>query len=315
MKPRLLAPAAVSASLLLAAACGGGDPQQEIDRQTVGAAETPPAQTRDLFLAADGAAEVASQPDATVVFVGAADDFAAARIPGARLLPLDALRREVDGVPVELPPVEALDSVFEAIGIGDEGAIVLYGDPLPAARAFFTLDVLGHGNRVHLLDGGLDKWTAAGHPVERGGDVGTPAAAAFTPRTDRSVVVDAEDVEARIGREGVALLDARPAAQFTGEQSGDGIARGGHIPGAVHLFWEEMRGADGTLLPEDSLRSLLASAGVQEGDTLVTYCRTGMQASYAYAVARALGYESRMYDGSMVDWAADPARPISAGTE
>ena len=38
------------------------------------------------------------------------------------------------------------------------------------------------------------------------------------------------------------------------------------------------------------------------GDTVVAYCRTGMQASFAYFVARYLGYETRMYDASFMDW-------------
>lgn len=88
------------------------------------------------------------------------------------------------------------------------------------------------------------------------------------------------------------------------------VPRGGHIPGAVNIFWEEMVDGDRMILPEDSLRGTFRAAGVEPGDTVVTYCRTGMQASFAYTVARALGYETRMYDGSMVDWVTDPTRPV-----
>ena len=38
---------------------------------------------------------------------------------------------------------------------------------------------------------------------------------------------------------------------------------------------------------------------------IVTYCRTGMQASHAYFVARYIGYaDVRLYDGSFIEWAA-----------
>jgi len=38
------------------------------------------------------------------------------------------------------------------------------------------------------------------------------------------------------------------------------------------------------------------------GSTVVTYCRTGVQASWDYFVARYLGYDTKMYDGSYLDW-------------
>ena len=35
---------------------------------------------------------------------------------------------------------------------------------------------------------------------------------------------------------------------------------------------------------------------------MVVYCRTGVQASWDYFVARYLGYQVKMYDGSFIDW-------------
>jgi thiosulfate/3-mercaptopyruvate sulfurtransferase len=73
-------------------------------------------------------------------------------IPGARFVPLDAIMVARDGVPNELPPQERLDSVLEAAGVSTESRIVIYGDPLAAARMFFTLDYLGVGDRAALLE-------------------------------------------------------------------------------------------------------------------------------------------------------------------
>jgi 3-mercaptopyruvate sulfurtransferase SseA len=36
--------------------------------------------------------------------------------------------------------------------------------------------------------------------------------------------------------------------------------------------------------------------------TVVTYCRTGVQASWDYYVSRFLGYDTKMYDGGFIDW-------------
>jgi thiosulfate/3-mercaptopyruvate sulfurtransferase len=63
-----------------------------------------------------------------------------------------------------------------------------------------------------------------------------------------------------------------------------------------------------------ALRQLYTAAGAAPGDTVVTLCRTGVQASHAYFVARLLGYTVRMYDGSFLDWSRQTARQVSAGT-
>ena len=47
--------------------------------------------------------------------------------------------------------------------------MVLTGDPggVLAARAYFTLDYLGHGDRAALLDGGLETWIAESRRTSR----------------------------------------------------------------------------------------------------------------------------------------------------
>ncbi|HKP76352.1 MAG TPA: rhodanese-like domain-containing protein, partial [Longimicrobiaceae bacterium] len=37
-------------------------------------------------------------------------------------------------------------------------------------------------------------------------------------------------------------------------------------------------------------------------NTVVVYCRTGVQASWDYFVARYLGYQVKMYDPGFIDW-------------
>ena len=95
--------------------------------------------------------------------------YDAGHIPGARFVALDDLVEQHGDSLNDLPPVAKLQAVFENAGIGNDARIVLYGDGggLLAARAYFTLDYLGHADRAALLDGGIEKWRAEGKPLER----------------------------------------------------------------------------------------------------------------------------------------------------
>jgi thiosulfate/3-mercaptopyruvate sulfurtransferase len=75
-----------------------------------------------------------------------------------------------------------------------------------------------------------------------------------------------------------------------------------------------MDGSPPVLQSEPWLLGLFHGAGVPPGSRVVTYCRSGMQASFLYFVARYLGYEARMYDGSMAEWTTLPEAPIERVT-
>ncbi|MDQ3388694.1 MAG: rhodanese-like domain-containing protein, partial [Gemmatimonadota bacterium] len=59
-----------------------------------------------------------------------------------------------------------------------------------------------------------------------------------------------------------------------------------------------------------ALRALYEAAGAATDKVVVAYCRTGVQASHAYFVSRYLGYETRMYDGSFIEWSGTEGNPV-----
>ena len=220
-------------------------------------------------------------------------------IAGSRYLPLSAIVVERNGVPVELPDAAVLDSVLESVGIGDSSRIVIPGEPLAAARLFFTLDYMGLGSRVALLEGGTPAWVEAGFPVS--GDPATESRGSLTPHLRPEVLADAAWVQSHLRDSTVALLDARPPADYAGTPGSTPPT--GHIPGARNLFWKTtMGGTPLVLLPRATLEEMFRAANAAPGKLVVTYCRTGVQASFLYFVARYLGYDVRMYDGSFAEW-------------
>jgi thiosulfate/3-mercaptopyruvate sulfurtransferase len=229
--------------------------------------------------------------------------FDAGHIEGSQFLPLSSIIVERDGVPNELPSVAALDSVLESVGIGDDTRVIVTGDPLSAARLFFTLDYLGHSHQAALLDGGTEMWVEGGWPVDTAAVPARRGTLTLDPQAE--LVVSAEWVTDHLKTPGVVFLDARPASDYSA----------GHIPGARNIFWKTtMDGSPPVLLDRGRLREMFSTAGAGTGDQVVTYCRSGMQASYLYFVARSLGYETKMYDGSMAEWTRVPGAPIETGT-
>ncbi|HSL71087.1 MAG TPA: rhodanese-like domain-containing protein [Longimicrobiales bacterium] len=240
-------------------------------------------------------------PAAQLVFVGEQRASQMAAWPGAVFVPMSTFSVERDGIPNEFPPADSLAAKLAAAGVRGEN-VVIVGEPIPAGRAYAAFDYLGLGDRAVLLDGGL---TALGSPTDSARARVTGAdSAELKVDVREDLIVDAEWVHARLRDPNVAILDARPPAEFSGETPGRGITRPGHIPGARNLFWQTLVRSpdDARLKDEAELRRLFQEAGVDPGDTIVAYCRTGGQSSFLYAVARHLGYNVRLYDGSFIDW-------------
>lgn len=241
-------------------------------------------------------------PATVVIAVGnSEDEFTAGHIPGARFVRYGDIAIDADGLSSELPPIAELRKVLGAAGISDKSKVVIYGSPIAAARMFFTLDYFGHPN-AKLLNGGLTAWKANGGTI----DIGPPpkaATAALTPRPRPDRVVSADWILERLSSPKMRLLDARPDNEFTGADGGmNGAHVKGHLPDAHQLVWNTLLDSYGRFLPDAELRKKFEAIGANTTTPLVSYCMVGMRASVTYFVARHLGYDARMYDGSIVDW-------------
>jgi thiosulfate/3-mercaptopyruvate sulfurtransferase len=76
----------------------------------------------------------------------------------------------------------------------------------------------------------------------------------------------------------------------------------GHLPGAQQLVWNTLLDASGRFLPDEELQKKFEALFASKQAPLVSYCMVGMRASVTYFVARHLGHDARMYDGSIQDW-------------
>lgn len=251
---------------------------------------------------------------------GSRASYAEGHIPGAVHSDYleDGWRTTVDGVVGQTPPVDQLEALIGGLGIDNDSTVVVVpagidsSDLGSATRIYWTFRYLGH-DAVAILDGGWRAWTASpDNPVESG--VNEPAPATFVAEVRSELLADTDEVQERLDSGRGTLLDARPEGQFRGGEKHPAARAGGHIPGAAHLDQSRtFDGASGRLRDETELAALVATViGEDEGE-VVSYCNTGHWASVNWFVlSEVLGEDGvRLYDGSMVGWTHDPARPVS----
>lgn len=265
------------------------------------------------------------RPDVVVLDVrsevagGGRAAFEAGHVPGAIRTDYveDGWRASVGPAPGMLPEAARLGALFGRLGIRPESHVVIVpsgassGDFSVAARIFWTFRAAGH-RRLSMLDGGTAGWSAAGGPAETGA-ARPPAPALYPVTLDPGVRAELDRVAAIVADGSAALVDARGLAHFTGEARSPAAARAGRLPGAVHVDGAGLLDpATGRLRPRDVLEALFAPVG--EGPA-VAFCNTGQAAATDWFVlAEILGRaDIRLYDGSMSEWTADPARPVATG--
>lgn len=266
----------------------------------------------DLLAGTEWLATRLQDPTVVVLHVGTQANFNAGHIPGARFVNLAALQGTRDGVPLMLNDVAALREAFEAAGVSTASHVVVYGDgPLQAARGFFILDYLGHP-RVSLLDGGKAVWAAESRPMSTTAAV--VSRGSWTPALRADRLVTAAGIRDRLQDPHMVLVDARPAPDYAGDVAATAqLPRPGHIPGAHNIPWSQMVVSTEMpkLLGRAELQALLAPTGARPGVDVVTYCTSGMMSSVAYFVARYLGHDVKLYDGSWFDWSPRQEFPVA----
>jgi thiosulfate/3-mercaptopyruvate sulfurtransferase len=276
-----------------------------------------------MLVSTDWLAKHINDRDVFVIHVAAdRKHYDDGHLPGARFLSSKEILTTRNGVANELSDVADLKNAFEQLGVGDTGRIVIYGENsgLLAARVYFTLDYLGHGDRAALLDGGLEKWKAENLTVETRPVKTEPVK--FTPRSRPDVVAGLDAVRdmsraaanvPRLEHSNVAIVDARPEEQYIGNQTG----RSGHIPGAASVYWLNhlVSRENPAMRPLSELIKLYEAAGLKAGQKVVTYCNTGMQASHSYFTLKYLGYDVTMYDGSFSEWSKAQGAPVATGKD
>ncbi len=265
----------------------------------------------ELLMETDELAKIVSQSNVRLVDAVDPGTYNRAHIPGAvnifyQLLATLKTRKE-NGYPAS--PKDA-EKIFGEAGIDNNTLVVVYdgGEGPIASAVWFALDFFGHKN-VKVLNGGFRKWVKEGRPVTQ--DVAKVEKKKFTavvPQPEK--VIALEGVKKR--DKNTVLADTRSFKEFIGQDLVPGAARGGHIPGAVHLEWTQFADNLETFKSADDIKKALEKKGITKDTKAVTYCQIGLGRSTMMALAMKLvGYDNvREYSGSWEEWSADPRLPL-----
>lgn len=201
-----------------------------------------------------------------------------------------------------------LTQKLQSLGISRQKPVVVFANPPSGwgedGRIVWMLRTLGHSQTV-MVDGGFEALLAANVPVQQRQDAAV-VPGDFVVSRNSAWEIQRDELRDHLGQNNMVVIDTREPREFAGKTP-YGEQRGGHVPGAINLYFKQLLGEDGKLLSAQEIRAQLKDAGISPDTQVVVYCTGGIRSGWLASVLVTLGYQVRNYAGSMWEWSAGPA--------
>lgn len=218
----------------------------------------------------------------------------------------------------DFPSPQEFSRRLGAAGIGNDTTVVFYGEGVQfGVYAWWVFRYCGHGD-VRILNGARSRWVEEGRPLSTDLPPARPRSE-YKPaeRVERMRILR-DDVLNALGNPQTVLLDGRTPEEYRGERVGGpegpdvGAMIYGRIPGAKHLYFEELLTANRCFRPREELKRRAEACGVAPGKDIIAYCRLSHRATVLYfALTELIGLDNvRVYDGSWTEWGNMVGLPV-----
>jgi thiosulfate/3-mercaptopyruvate sulfurtransferase len=213
----------------------------------------------------------------------------------------------------ELPSDDDLRDIISSAGIEPTTKVVVVSknETMPfrtdATRVAWTLRYAGVENAA-VLSGGIEKWAAEKKALSK--DAVKPKAKSYKGKFNKQFIANKAYVMGALGK--AVLVDVRPPEFFKGEKKLDFVPSTGRIKGAVNLPPGLLFNTDNTYKNKAEIEAIAKPVvGADLNKEIIVYCDTGkVCTTWWLALADLLGYKNvKVYDGSSMEWLADPAAP------
>ncbi len=251
-----------------------------------------------------------NDPSLVILYTGfiVKADYDREHIEGSRFLWPEWLAFNTPEANMVSAGADKATKVLQDLGINKNSTIVIChkgADVTIAARMFLALEHFGLQGKVSFLNGGIEAWKKAGYPVN-----GKPAEIkkGNFVAVDNGLLVGKDYVLKSLQDKSAEVVDARAKRWYDGDPTGN--PRDGHITGAKNIPYPDMIDSTNTLKSVGVLEKNFSTVVPDKQKEVVVYCFIGQTASVDYLIGRSLGYNMKLYDGSMQEWSRIPALPM-----
>ena len=266
------------------------------------------AQEQSILVSAQWLKDHLKDPDLVVLQVSFLKlEYEREHIEGSRFLWTGWLAPDSPRGSFNAPDPAAASEVLSNLGVNTNSRVVIChmrNEVSPSARMFLALEDAGLKGKVSFLNGGLEAWKKEGFPVTTIEPVVKKGN--FKAKTS-GLLVNKEYVLKAMKSDNQVIVDARMQPYYNGEPTG--LPRDGHITGAKNIPYTEMVDQSNMFKPTDQLQNYFAPVSNKDKE-LITYCFIGQTASVVYMAGRILGYEMKLYDGSLQEWSRIAELPM-----